>query len=81
MLESTGDVADLAGLSREAIASYRRARGYARADPVSVASLMAKEVGIHQRIGQLTTALRIVAHARGLVREEYAALIGGAVRC
>ena len=31
---------------------------------------MFKEVGIHQRIGQLTTALRIVAHARGLVREE-----------
>ena len=44
--------------------------GFARADPVSVASLMFKEVGIHQRIGQLTTALRIVAHARGLVREE-----------
>ena len=31
---------------------------------------MAKEVALHQRIGQLTTALRIVAHARGLVREE-----------
>jgi tetratricopeptide (TPR) repeat protein len=31
---------------------------------------MAKEVALHQRVGQLTTALRIVAHARGLVREE-----------
>ena len=31
---------------------------------------MAKEVALHQRIGQLTTALRIIAHARGLVREE-----------
>ena len=70
MLEATGDVADLAGLSREAIAAYRRARDFARSDPVSVASLMAKEVALHQRIGQLTTALRIVAHARGLVREE-----------
>ena len=70
VLEATGDVADLAGLSREAIAAYRRARDYARADPVLVASLMAKEVALHQRVGQLTTALRIVAHARGLVREE-----------
>jgi class 3 adenylate cyclase/predicted negative regulator of RcsB-dependent stress response len=70
VLEATGDVAELAGLSREAIAAYRQARQYARADPVAVATLMFKEVGIHQRIGQLTTALRIVAHARGLVREE-----------
>jgi class 3 adenylate cyclase/tetratricopeptide (TPR) repeat protein len=70
VLEATGDVADLAGLSREAIAAYRRARDFARADPVSVANLMAKEVALHQRVGQLTTALRIVAHARGLVREE-----------
>jgi tetratricopeptide (TPR) repeat protein len=70
VLEATGDVADLAGLSREAIAAYRRARDYARSDPVSVASLMAKEVALHQRVGQMTTALRIIAHARGLVREE-----------
>ena len=70
VLESIGDVADLAGLSREAIAAYRRARDFARSDPVAVASLMAKEVALHQRIGQLTTALRIIAHARGLVREE-----------
>ena len=70
VLEATGDVADLAGLSREAIAAYRRARDFARSDPVSVASLMAKEVALHQRVGQLTTALRIIAHARGLVREE-----------
>jgi len=70
VLEATGEVADLAGLSREAIAAYRRARDFARSDPVAVASLMAKEVALHQRIGQLTTALRIVAHARGLVREE-----------
>jgi tetratricopeptide (TPR) repeat protein len=70
VLETTGEVAELAGLSREAIAAYRRARGFARADPVAVATLMFKEVGIHQRIGQLTTALRIVAHARGLVRED-----------
>jgi class 3 adenylate cyclase/tetratricopeptide (TPR) repeat protein len=70
VLEATGDVADLAGLSREAIAAYRRGRDFARSDPVAVANLMAKEVALHQRIGQLTTALRIIAHARGLVREE-----------
>ncbi|MEO6511072.1 MAG: adenylate/guanylate cyclase domain-containing protein, partial [Nocardioides sp.] len=70
VLEATGDVADLAGLSREAIAAYRRARDFARSDPVSVANLMAKEVALHQRVGQLTTALRIIAHARGLVRED-----------
>ena len=46
LLEATGDVADLAGLTREAIAAYRRARDFARSDPVSVASLMAKEVAL-----------------------------------
>ena len=35
VLESIGDVADLTGLSREAIAAYRRARDFARSDPVA----------------------------------------------
>ena len=42
---------------------------------------MAKEVALHQRIGQLTTALRIVAHARGLVREESPRASAGALAC
>jgi tetratricopeptide (TPR) repeat protein len=66
-LESLGDVADLAGLSQRAIAAYRKARGWAREDPLLLATLMSKEAAIHQRVGSLTTALRIVAHARGLV--------------
>jgi class 3 adenylate cyclase/tetratricopeptide (TPR) repeat protein len=66
-LESLGDVADLAGLSQRGIAAYRKARKWAREDPVLLATLMSKEAAIHQRVGSLTTALRIVAHARGLV--------------
>ena len=64
ILEAQGDVADLAGLSRESIAAYRRAREFVRDDPLALAALMTKEVALHQRVGQLTTALRIIAHAR-----------------
>ena len=70
ILEAQGDVADLAGLSRESIAAYRRAREFVRDDPLALAALMTKEVALHQRVGQLTTALRIIAHARRLARDD-----------
>ncbi len=70
ILEAQGDVADLAGLSRESIAAYRRAREFVRDDPLALAALMTKEVALHHRVGQLTTALRIIAHARGLARDD-----------
>ena len=63
-------MADLAGLSRESIAAYRRAREFVRDDPLALAALMTKEVALHQRVGQLTTALRIIAHARRLARDD-----------
>lgn len=66
VLEALGDVADLAGLSRRAIAAYRQARDWARGEPILLASLMSKEAALHQRVGELTTALRIVAYARRL---------------
>ena len=66
VLEALGDVADLAGLSRRAIAAYRQARDWARGEPILLASLMNKEAALHQRVGELTTALRIVAYARRL---------------
>lgn len=66
VLEALGDVADLAGLSTRAIEAYRQARDWARGEPLVLASLMSKEAAIHQRVGQLTTALRIVAYARRL---------------
>ena len=72
LLEAQGDVADLAGLSHESIAAYRRAREFVRDDPLALAALMTKEVALHQRVGQLTTALRIIAHARGLARDDSA---------
>lgn len=66
VLEALGDVADLAGLSKRAIDAYRKARDWARSEPLVLASLMAKEAAMHLRVGQLTTALRIVAYARRL---------------
>ncbi len=72
ILEAQGDVADLAGLSHESIAAYRRAREFVRDDPLALAALMTKEVALHQRVGQLTTALRIIAHARRLARDDSA---------
>jgi tetratricopeptide (TPR) repeat protein len=65
-LEALGDAADFAGLSKRAIGAYRQARGWARGDPLLLASLMAKEAAMHLRVGHLTTALRIVAYARRL---------------
>lgn len=66
VLEALGDVADLAGLSRRAIEAYRQARDWARGEPLVLASLMSKEAALHQRVGELTTALRIVDYARRL---------------
>ncbi|WP_353510969.1 adenylate/guanylate cyclase domain-containing protein [Intrasporangium sp.] len=64
VLEAKGDVADLAGLSREAIDAYRRAKTLLRQDPLAVASLTVKETRIHQRLGAFGTASRIASNAR-----------------
>lgn len=64
VLEAKGDVADLAGLSREAVDSYRRAKKLIRDDALAVAALTVKETRIHQRLGAFVTASRIATHAR-----------------
>ena len=68
VLEELGDVRDIAGFSAEAISSYRRARPYRGSDPVRRAALLLKEAGLHQRLGAFDTSLRIIAHARGVLR-------------
>src|SRR5690606_10377095 len=64
VLEAKGDVAELAGLSREAVDAYQRAKKLVRADPLRLAAITVKETRIHQRLGAFTTAVRITAHAR-----------------
>ncbi|WP_156466075.1 adenylate/guanylate cyclase domain-containing protein [Janibacter sp. Soil728] len=62
--EAIGDVAEMSGLSEAAIAHYRRARSGFRAQGLARIAVMAKEVGIHQRVGAFGTSLRIAGHAR-----------------
>ncbi|HEX5969047.1 MAG TPA: adenylate/guanylate cyclase domain-containing protein [Intrasporangium sp.] len=64
VLEAKGDVADLAGLSREAVDAYRRAKTLMRDDVLAVAAVTVKETRIHQRLGAFGTAIRIAGNAR-----------------
>lgn len=65
--EALGDVRDVAGFSRDAVAAYRRGRPYRRGDPIGLATLMLKEAGVHQRLGSFVTSLRLLSHARGVL--------------
>ena len=67
VLESLGDVRDIAGFSRDAVEAYRRGRPYRRGAPVSLAMLMLKEAGLHQRLGAFATSLRLLSHARAVL--------------
>lgn len=67
--EAIGDVAEMSGLSEVAIAHYRRARRGFGAHDLARIAVMAKEVGIHQRLGAFGTSLRIAAHARRALAE------------
>lgn len=62
--EAMGDMAEMAGLSAVAIAHYRRARTGFKDNRFARTAVIAKEVGIHQRVGAFGTSLRIAAHAR-----------------
>jgi class 3 adenylate cyclase/tetratricopeptide (TPR) repeat protein len=62
--ETLGDVWTLAGRSRQAIESYRRARRYLAGDPVAGGALMFKEACIDQRLGKFAQSLRLLR--RGL---------------
>ena len=64
-----GDVHGVAGFSRNAVAALRRARPYRRDDPTGRATLLLKEAGLHQRLGEYVTSLRLLAHARGALRD------------
>lgn len=68
VLESKGDVAELAGLSRQAIDAYRRAKKLVRSDALSYASLSVKETRLHQRMGAFVTASRISSLARARIQ-------------
>jgi class 3 adenylate cyclase/tetratricopeptide (TPR) repeat protein len=69
VLESLGDVCDIAGFSADAIVAYRRARPFRRADSAGRAGLLLKEAGLHQRRGAFATSLRLLSHARGVLRD------------
>ena len=64
-----GDVADLAGLTTEALAAYQRARVSLRADQLARSQVIAKEVSLHQRVGSFATSLRVAGHARRAVAD------------
>jgi tetratricopeptide (TPR) repeat protein len=68
VLEALGDVCDVAGFTRDAVSAFRRARPYRREDPLGRAGLMLKEAGLHQRLGDFVTSLRLLSHARGVAR-------------
>jgi class 3 adenylate cyclase/tetratricopeptide (TPR) repeat protein len=74
VLEALGDVCDIAGFSDDAIRNYRRARPYRRDDPLGRATLMLKEAGVHQRMGAFVTSLRLLSHARTVLRDRADAL-------
>ena len=69
VMEARGDVCDIAGASRDAVAAYRRARTYRRDDPQERATLLLKEAGLHQRLGAFLTSLRLLSQGRGALRE------------
>lgn len=67
--EALGDVRDVAGDSRDAVTSYRRARPFRRDDPLGQAALLLKEAGIQQRLGAVVTSFRLLTYARRLLRD------------
>jgi tetratricopeptide (TPR) repeat protein len=69
VVEELGDVCDVAGLSRDAVAAYRRARPYRSDDALRRAGLLLKEAGLHQRLGSFVTSLRLLTHARTILRD------------
>ena len=69
VVEALGDVCDIAGFSAEAVRNYRRGRPYRRDEPLGRARLMLKEAGVQQRRGAFVTSLRLLAHARRLLRD------------
>jgi class 3 adenylate cyclase/tetratricopeptide (TPR) repeat protein len=69
-LEALGDVRDVAGFSGDAVAAYRRARPYLAGDPLGRATLILKEAGVQQRLGAFVTSLRLLSHARSVLRDE-----------
>jgi len=76
IFEALGDVCDIAGFSRDAVVAYRRARPYRRDDPLGRSALMLKEAGLHQRLGEFVTSLRLLSHARGVIRDARGTVAG-----
>ncbi len=74
VLEACGDVCDIAGSSREAVATYRRARKYRRDESQDRATLLLKEAGLHQRLGAYVTSFRLLSQGRTALRESTGAV-------
>jgi class 3 adenylate cyclase/tetratricopeptide (TPR) repeat protein len=69
VLEARGDVCDIAGSSRDAVAAYRKARTYRPPASQERAVLLLKEAGLHQRLGAFVTSLRLLSQGRSALSE------------
>jgi class 3 adenylate cyclase/tetratricopeptide (TPR) repeat protein len=65
--EELGDVRALAGRSRDAIESYRRARANRDQDPAGAAALILKEASIDQRLGRFSHSLGLMTRGMRLL--------------
>jgi tetratricopeptide (TPR) repeat protein len=59
-----GELRELAGMFEESIEAYRRAAKLLAADPERLAQVLDRQATVHTRIGQLSTAMRVVGRAR-----------------
>ncbi len=59
-----GELRELAGMFEESLEAYRRAGRLLRTDPPALAQVLDRRATVHTRIGELTTAMRVVGQAR-----------------
>ena len=62
-----GETREQAGMFEEAVTAHRRAARLLRADPVAVADSLVRQANVHNRAGDFTRTLRVVARARRLL--------------
>jgi tetratricopeptide (TPR) repeat protein len=67
VLESLGDVQELAGETAAAVQSFRRARRLLGTDQVGIANLFFKEARVFQRVGKVPQSLGILSRALRLL--------------
>ena len=67
VLESLGDIRELAGMSVAAMETFRLARRRLSDDPVAVANLLFKEARAYQRLGKVPQSLRVLSRAMAML--------------